>query len=145
MLGELKTTFEAYNSIAERADTLVEERERRGQRHELEDAIVGMFTEIDTLVQNASMLPRSETPADSEAEAQAQTEDFSKLQDELRVLRDDNEALVDSNRALTQDADSLSEANRALQGEVSGLNADKQALADEVAELRDQLRISEGE
>lgn len=139
IMMELEDSFKTYRTITGRADTLVEERERRGKRHELEVTIEGMLSEIDELPQTIAAEPSSDSAEQAQSEADPQ------LREELDALRREHEALLDSNHSLTQDADSLSEANRALQGEVAGLNADKQALADEVAELRDQLQISEGQ
>lgn len=139
----LKKTISSYRQIKERADTLAEERERREQRHELEEAIEGMLNEIDEL-SHATVADSGPTSGPAEQiQQQAQPEAASELRKELDALRGEYEALLDSNRAIERDTASLSEANRVLQGEVTGLNADKRALAGEVAELKDQLRITE--
>lgn len=142
-VADLKHAISSYRQIKERAETLAEERERREQRHELEEAIEGMLNEIDELLHAtvAESEARSETAND--IQQQTRSEADPQLREDFDALQRENAALVDSNRAIKQDTDSLREANRALQGEVTGLNADKKALADEVAELRDQLRISE--
>ena len=139
----LKQAISSYRQIKERADTLAEERERREQRHELEEAIEGMLKEIDELSHAAAAHSEPGSDSAEQIQEQAQSESASELRQELDALRGEYEALLDSNRAIKRDTDSLSEANRALQGEVAGLNADKQALADEVAELKDKLQISE--
>lgn len=142
-VAELKHAISSYRQIKERADTLAEERERREQRHELEEVIEGMLGEFDGL-SHATVAESDISSEHSEHfEQQAQSETASELRKELNVLRGEYDALLDSNSAIKRDTDSLSEANRVLQGEVTGLNSDKQALADEVAELKDQLRITE--
>ena len=146
ILSELKTTLQAYRGITERADTLAEERERREQRHELEDAVERMLTDIDALAQNRT-IPSEDASLeiDSSTVTQAQAEANSELRDELRALKEDYDSLLGSSSALKEQNESMSEANRTLEGEVSGLTADRQTLADDVAELRDQLRISESQ
>ena len=44
LVSDLKTELQTYRGIKESADTLAEERERREQRHDLEDAIEQMLT-----------------------------------------------------------------------------------------------------
>ena len=146
ILSELKTTLQTYRGITERADTLAEERERREQRHELEDAVERMLTDIDALAQNRT-IPSEDASLeiDSSTATQAQAEANSELRDELRALKEDYDSLLGSSSALKEQNESMSEANRTLEGEVSGLTADRQTLADDVAELRDQLRISESQ
>ena len=139
--SELETALANYRAVTERADRIDEERLRREQRHDLEDAIERILSEIDDLAQNADtpdydpstdapILSETEASADSaEAQPQPQLEAYSELQDELNALRGEYESLLSSNRT--------------LEGEITGLNADKQTLTEVVAELRDQLRISE--
>ena len=151
ILAELTTALQTYQAITERADTLAEERERRERRHELEDDVERMLTDIDALAQNAAASDEDgETGAPDwngveAATAQAQAEANSELRDELRALKENYDSLLSSNHALTEENESISEMNRTLEGEVSGLTADRRTLEDEVAELRDQLRISESQ
>ena len=125
----LKQAISSYRQIKERADTLAEERERREQRHELEEAIEGMLNEIDELSHAAVADSELGSGAAEQIQEKAQSESDSKMQSELQALKLENELLEASNRD--------------FEGEVAGLNADKQALADEVAELKDKLQISE--
>ena len=153
--SELETALANYRAVTERADRIDEERLRREQRHDLEDAIERILSEINDLAQNADtpdddpatgapILSETEASADSaETQPQPQLEASSVLQDELNALRGEYESLLSSNHALKQDSASIEDKVRALEGEISGLNADKQTLTEEVAELRDQLRISE--
>ena len=141
LVSELKTALQTYRNVKGRADTLAEERERREQRHALEDTIERMLTEIDALVQSADS--QNSAPPDAEALTQPQSEHDSELDDKLRALKEDYDSLLSSNKILKQSNNSITDANRALQGEVAGLEADKQTLTEEVAELKDQLRISE--
>ena len=139
--SELETALANYRAVTERADTIGEERQRRQQRHDLEDAIERILSEIDDLAQNADapyddlstsapILSETEASADSaETQPQPQLEAHSELQDELNALKGKYESLLSGSRA--------------IEGEITGLNADKQILTEEVAELRDQLRISE--
>ena len=134
-LSELKDSLTTYRRIKNPASTLAEERERREQRHELEEVIEGILTEIDEISRAtpaANEVDASEPAGhseDADAPEQITTEADTALLEDMRVLRDEHEVLAASNRELS--------------GEVVGLRADKQVLADEVAELRDQLRISE--
>ena len=153
--SELETALANYRAVTERADRIDEERLRREQRHDLEDAIERILSEINDLAQNADtpdddpatgapILSETEASADSaETQPQPQLEAYSELQDELNALRGEYESLLSSNHALKQDSASIEDKVRALEGEIAGLNADKQTLTEEVAELRDQLRISE--
>ena len=139
--SELETALANYRAVTERADTIDEERQRREQRHDLEDAIERILSEINDLAQNADtpdddpatgapILSETEASADSaETQPQPQLEAYSELQNELNALGGKYESLLSSNRT--------------LEGEITGLNADKQTLTEVVAELRDQLRISE--
>ena len=153
--SELETALANYRAVTDRADRIDEERQRREQRHDLEDAIERILSEIDDLAQNADtpdddpatgapFLSETEASADSaETQQQAQSEADSQLRDELNLLRGEYEALISSNHTLKQDSASIEGKVRALEGEIAGLNADKLTLTEEVAELRDQLRISE--
>ena len=153
--SELETALANYRAVTDRADRIDEERQRREQRHDLEDAIERILSEIDDLAQNADtpdydpstgapILSETEASADSaETQPQPQLETYSVLQDELNALRGEYESLLSSNPALKQDSASIEDKVRVLEGEIAGLNADKQTLTEEVAELRDQLRISE--
>ena len=139
--SELETALANYRAVTERADRIDEERLRREQRHDLEDAIERILSEINDLAQNADtpdddpatgapILSETEASADSaETQPQPQLEAYSELQNELNALGGKYESLLSSNRT--------------LEGEITGLNADKQTLTEVVAELRDQLRISE--
>ena len=139
--SELETALANYRAVTDRADRIDEERQRREQRHDLEDAIERILSEIDDLAQNADtpdydpstgapILSETEASADSaETQPQPQLEAYSVLQNELNALGGKYESLLSSNRT--------------LEGEITGLNADKQTLTEVVAELRDQLRISE--
>ena len=153
--SELETALANYRAVTDRADRIDEERQRREQRHDLEDAIERILSEIDDLAQNAitpdddpstdaPILSKTEASADSaETQLQPQLEAYSDLQDELNLLRGEYEALISSNHTLKRDSASIEDKARALEGEIAGLNADKLTLTEEVAELRDQLRISE--
>ena len=139
--SELETALANYRAVTERADRIDEERLRREQRHDLEDAIERILSEIDGLAHNADtpdddpstgapILSKREASSDSaETQPQPQLEAYSVLQNELNALGGKYESLLSSNRT--------------LEGEITGLNADKQTLTEVVAELRDQLRISE--
>lgn len=130
LLAELKSTLIAYHAISERADTIAEERERRARRHELEDDIEQMLTEIDALPQAAVADPEPASDAAVEAPAQPQLEEVAQLRRNLIAAQGER--------------DDFQKRSEELQAETEGLNDDKQALTDEVAELKDQLRISEG-
>ena len=139
--SELETALANYRAVTERADRIDEERLRREQRHDLEDAIERILSEIDGLAHNADtpdddpstgapILSKREASSDSaETQPQPQLEAYSVLQNELNALGGKYESLLSSNHT--------------LEGEITGLNADKQTLTEVVAELRDQLRISE--
>ena len=134
-LSELKDALTIYREIKEIADTIVEERKRRGRRHEVEVVIEGKLSEIDEVSRTASMpekteLNGGETPAN-------ETDSIAKLSPE------ENAELIEELRTLRQEHDATTANSLELQGEVTGLRADKKALTEEVAELRDQLRISE--
>ena len=111
-----------------------------------------MLNEIDALDQIGASIENetlsegeSASATDSISETQPRIEADSKLQDELRALKEEYESLLKGNHALKQDNDLITDAFRALQGEVAGLGADKKTLAEEVAELKDQLHISESQ
>ncbi len=142
-IAGLKHTIASYRQIKERADTLSEERERREKRHELEETIEGMLSEIDELAYAIAAESEARSDTANDVQQQTQSEADPQLREDFDVLKRENEALLDSNRAIKRDAESLSAANCVLRGEVAGLNADKGALANEVAELKDQLQISE--
>ena len=141
LVSELKAELQTYRSIKDRADTLAEERERREQRHDLEDTIERLLTEIDALVQSAGS--QDSAPPDAETLPLLQSANESELQDELRALKEDYDSLLRGNKALEQSNASIADANHTLQGEVAGLEADRQTLTEEIAELKDRLRISE--
>lgn len=143
LVSELKAALQTYRSIKDRADTLAEERERREQRHDLEDTIERLLTEIDALVQSAGS--QDSAPPDAETLPLPQSANESELQDELRALKEDYDSLLRGNKALEQNNASIADANHTLQGEVAGLEADKQTLTEEVTELKDRLRITENQ
>ena len=107
--SELETALANYRAVTERADRIDEERLRREQRHDLEDAIERILSEINDLAQNADapdddpstgapILSETEASADSaETQPQPQLEASSVLQDELNALRGEYESLLSSN------------------------------------------------
>lgn len=134
-LSRLKEELTTYRQIKERADNIAEERERRGLRQDLEEAIEGTLREIDEASRAAVKAVEPESsglathPGKTDAHAKSSPGENAELIEELQALKREQESAT---------SESL-----VLQREVEGLQADKQALADEVTELRDQLRISE--
>lgn len=134
-LSRLKEELTTYRQIKERADNIAEERERRGLRQDLEEAIEGTLREIDEASRAAVKAVEPESsglathPGKTDAHAKSSPGENAELIEELQALKREQESAA---------SESL-----VLQREVEGLQADKQALADEVTELRDQLRISE--
>lgn len=134
-LSRLKEELTTYRQIKERADNIAEERERRGLRQDLEEAIEGTLREIDEASRAAvkAVEPESSGLATHPGETNAHT----------KSSPGENAELIEELQALKREQESATSESLVLQREVEGLQADKQALADEVTELRDQLRISE--
>ena len=70
-LAELKDALTSYQRIGDRAATFAEERERRAQRHDLEDAIAQSLDRIDKMrTEGASKLAAALNDAENAASAQ---------------------------------------------------------------------------
>ena len=171
-LSALKPLLERYKPIRAPADNIADERARRQEREEVEDAITPLTTRIDKIMRIAEPPTQDAADAGDDADAQAQpsaeslmdaagrisalqaqvlelSESKDALQAEVRDLVESEaqrEARVaelsQSNESLTAQVAELSWTNKALQGENDGLRSDAQTLKDEMSDLQGQLHIS---
>lgn len=156
IVATLNPLLAKYQPISRPADSIAEERIRREERHELEDAIEPLTSRINEIME-ASQASDGATEDAPDAAAQpvqdtlddmrARLDDISQFNDDLSARLDDisqtNEDLKTQIADLTQTNEDLQADNFRLQGEIDGLNSDKQELNDEISELKSSLHISE--
>ena len=156
IVATLNPLLAKYQPISRPADSIAEERIRREERHELEDAIEPLTSRINEIMeasQAADSAPEDAPDAaaqpvqDTLADMRARLDDISQFNDDLSARLDDisqtNDDLKTQIVDLTQTNEDLQADNFRLQGEIDGLNSDKQELNDEISELKSSLHISE--
>ena len=156
IVATLNPLLAKYQPISRPADSIAEERIRREERHELEDAIEPLTSRINEIMEasQASDGVAEDAPdaaaqpvQDTLADMRARLDDISQFNEDLSARLDDisqtNEDLKTQIADLTQTNDDLQADNFRLQCEIDGLNSDKQELNDEISELKSSLHISE--
>ena len=156
IVATLNPLLAKYQPISRPADSIAEERIRREECHELEDAIEPLTSRINEIMEasQAADGAAEDAPAaaaqpvqDTLADMRARLDDISQFNYDLSARLDDisqtNEDLKTQIADLTQTNEDLQADNFRLQGEIDGLNSDKQELNDEISELKSSLHISE--
>lgn len=156
IVASLNPLLAKYQPISQPADSIAEERIRRKERHELEDAIEPLTSRVDEIMEssqasdgavedapNAPAQPVQNTLDDM----QSRLDDISQFNENLSARLDDisqtNEDLKTQVADLTQTNEDLQADNFRLQGEIDGINFDKQKLNEENSELKSNLHINE--
>ena len=160
IIASLTPLLAKYQPISQPADSIAEERIRREERHELEDAIEPLTSRVNEIMEasqapDGAALAAEDAPdaaaaqpaQDTLADMQARLDDLSQANEDVAARLDHisqtNEDLKTQVADLTQTNEDLQADNVRLQGEIDGLNSDKQKLNDEISELKSSLHISE--
>lgn len=156
IVAELNPLLAKYQPISKPAASIAEERIRRQERHELEDAIEPLTSRVNEIMEasQASDVAAEDAPAaapppvqDTLDDMQSRLDDISQFNDDLSARLDNisqtNEDLKTQIADLTQTNEDLQADNFRLQGEIDGLNSDKQELNEEISQLRSGLHINE--